>query len=527
MKLKLLAIALLGLSLPSFGQNRMCVFFTEKTPEQNPYVQFTDRALARRVAQGIELDDKDRVVNAQYIQILATEGKILNVSRWLNAVTFETAMTPEEVQQHFSFVKSTKTIGLPTPVKPYEEIEIIHQKSLDYGVGIEQVQQLNLDCLHNQGFTGQGIYLAIIDAGFDKMDSIQYFDNVYLENRILDKYNFVNDNTDMYLHSTHGTSVASCIVGEKSAPNQFAGTAIDVNLALYLAEDVYSETEIEEYNVVEALERADSVGADVVNISLGYFEFDDPQTSHVYADMDGNTTVAAQGVNVAFSRGIAVVSSAGNSAPGHIGTPCDADYGLCVGAVNWAGDWAFFSSIGPAFDGQVKPDVASRGQDAWVVTPPVPGILQMGNGTSFSSPIMAGAVACLRQASPAATVDEIFASIRQSASQYTTPDTLLGYGIPDFCVAQVTLDVHAMDAGSPLEVQLYPNPASDELSIDFTGNTQVKKLRILNLAGQEMYTFETAQAEVELKLGQLSSGMYLLLVEQDGQRALRKFEIRK
>lgn len=524
MKLKLLALALVGLSFHSFGQHRMCVYFTPKSADQNPYVAFSDRALARREAQGLALDDKDRVVNPEFIAALNEKGKVLSVSRWLNAAAFETAMSPEQVKAQFAFVDRVRELGMPMVVKP--EGAVPETKSLDYGVGIEQVQQLNLDCLHNMGYTGEGIYLAIIDAGFSSMDSIIYFDSVYLENRILDVYNFVNDNTDMYIASSHGTSVASCIVGEKLSPDQFAGTAVDVNLALYLAEDVFSETEIEEFNVVEALERADSVGVDVVNISLGYFDFDDPQTSHVYADMDGNTTVAAQGVNVAFTRGIAVVASAGNSAPGHIGTPCDADNGLCVGAVNFAGAYAFFSSVGPSADGQVKPDVAARGQDAWVLIPPAPGSLIMGNGTSFASPIMAGAVACLRQANPTASVAEIFNAVRESASQFATPDTLLGYGIPDFCAAHTSLGLETLNS-SALLVQIYPNPANDVLKLDFGGNTAMKNLKVLNLAGQEIMRQSSALPSLNLRLDACGAGMYFLLVDLDGHHSLHKFEVRK
>jgi subtilisin family serine protease len=525
MKLRLLAVALIGMSLHSFGQHRMCVQFTPKTADQNPYVELSPRALARREAQGLALDDRDRALNADFIKALNAQGKVLSVSRWLNSVVYESELSAQEVRAAFFFVESVREIGMPKMTIP--EVEIPQEKSLNYGVGIEQVQQLNLDCLHDQGYTGDGVYVGIIDAGFVNMDSLVYFNNVYQQNRILDRYNFVNDNTDMYIASTHGTAVASCIVGDKQSPDEFAGTAIHVDLALYLSEDVASETEIEEFYVVEALERADSVGVDVVNISLGYFDFDDPQTSHTYSDMDGNTTIAAQGVNVAFTRGIAVVCSAGNSGPGKIGTPCDSDDGLCVGAVTVTGDYAFFSSVGPSADGQVKPDVAARGQDAWVVTPPVPGILQMGNGTSFASPIMAGAVACLRQANPAASVDELFNSIRQSASQFASPDTLLGYGIPDFCAAHQTLGFQTPEVTAELEFEVFPNPASAFLTVDFGADQSVKHLRVVNLAGQEMFSLDSALSTLEIPLHALGDGMYFLRVQSPQGQGVQKFEVRK
>jgi subtilisin family serine protease len=226
-----------------------------------------------------------------------------------------------------------------------------------------------------------------------------------------------------------------------------------------LSEDVATETEIEEFNLVAALERCDSIGVDVVNISLGYFEYDDSTTSHVYADLDGLTTIAAIGVNVAATKGIFVASSAGNSGPSNISTPCDAIGTFCVGAVDEFDDLAFFSSVGPSADGRIKPDVAARGQGAWLIGQS--GVLGQGSGTSFSSPILAGATACLIQANPNRTVQEVMDAMRQSASQFSAPDEFKGYGIPDFCVAhEILSDDTGLADFNETKLIVYPVPTS-------------------------------------------------------------------
>lgn len=522
MKLKLLVGAVLVTALQAFGQQRMIVFLADKSSNQNPEIQFSERSEARRNLSGVEKDFYDLQINPQQLETLRENGRILNTSRWLNAVSYETNLTAEEVKAQFTFVERVRPIGtaaastinkFPNPVK-----------SLDYGLGIDQVQQLNLQCLHEMGYTGTGMYIGVIDAGFDGMNNNVYFDSVYLENRILDVYNFVDGTDLVYQYSSHGTSVASCIVGEKPSPEEFAGTAVNVDLALYLAEDVFSETEIEEFNVVAAMERADSVGVDVINISLGYFGFDDTLTSHVYADLDGNTTICAMGVNVAASKGIAVVMSAGNSGPSNISTPCDADDGLCIGAVDVNGTYAFFSSVGPNADGQVKPDVVARGWDTWLVINP--DTVVMGSGTSFSSPVMAGATACLRQANPTGTVAQIFDAIRQSASQFASPDQFMGYGIPDLCVADSILKASLrVQESAKVAIQVFPNPANKWVNV-YVPTSERVNIRLLDIRGGEVLSLEGKGQQHQFSVEHLSSGIYLLEVAFDKQVKVQRLEIR-
>ncbi len=512
------------------AQDTKIIFLKENTKQaqiENYTQLFSPRSIERRKRQNIEFNAFDIPVNKDLIAALHTDGEILNVSRWLNALTFKSNMSADELLLKYDFIDRIQVVKTSTQSQ-INKLEV-ETKSLNYGFALQQIEQLNLNCLHDLGYTGSGIFVGVIDAGFKKMDSIGYFDSVYLEGRLLDTFNFVNSSETVYDFSGHGTAVSSCIVGENTVPDQYIGTAVDVDLALYLTEDVGSETEIEEFNLVAALERADSIGIDVVNISLGYFNFDDSTTSHVYADLDGVTTISAIGSNVAKTKGIFVVTSAGNAGPSHIVTPCDAPGSFCVGAVDEAGNHAGFSSIGPAADGRIKPDVDARGEKAWIVNQV--DSIQEGNGTSFSSPILCGAVACLIQANPNRTVQEVMEAIRESASQYTAPDDSMGYGIPDFCLANDILTASAsIKAYKESNVLVYPIPTSDILLISGLALPEERvTISVYDNLGQLVLTKEktVANGKLSLNVSGLSNGLYNLVLRQEGFQARRNISVTK
>lgn len=465
------------------------------------------RAVDRRVKNAVNYDNKDLKLSQEHLNALATDGKILNRSRWLNAVSFESVESPEILKEKYDFIDRI------TPVKEgqhkvnKDQFEYHEAKSLNYGVADTQTRQIGADCLHDMGFTGQGVYLALIDAGFRGMDTIPYFDSIYLESRVLDSFDFVN-NLTVYDYSGHGTAVGSCIFAEMSGANAYSGTAVDVDIALYVSEDVSSETLIEEFNLVAALERCDSVGVDIASISLGYTVFDNPADDHNYWDMDGETTIASQGINTAVSKGILVVAAAGNQGPSFISTPCDADSVLCIGAVDNQGNYAGFSSVGPASDGQVKPDVMATGNDTWVVIED--GNLVMGDGTSFATPVMAGAIACLIQANPNNTVAQINQAIRQSASQFLSPDGYMGYGIPSMCVANdslIALGVGLKDM-SQADFSFYPNPADNWLNIVLANKNENASIGIHSVSGHTVYSGGTNEKMINTST--LQEGLYLI-----------------
>jgi len=523
-----LGIVILGLFLSNvtYSQEKIIVFFKDKNAD-NQIQEFSERSKDRRKRNKVQPDMKDLVVNAEYLTLLAQDGELMGTSRWLNAVAFSSSLSGSELMAKHAFISKVTVVGKGSAQATIDKLNT-GEKSLDYGMAATQINQLNLDCLHDLGYTGNGIYLAVIDAGFNNMDNINYFDSVYLESRVLDNYDFVNNTPFVYAFSGHGTAVSSCIVAEKDGLDNYAGAAIDVNLALYVAEDVTSETEIEEFNVVLALERCDSVGADLANISLGYFNFDDSTTSHVYADLDGQTTIAAIGVNMAFSKGIVVLTSAGNAGPSTISTPCDASDGFCVGAIDEFGDYASFSSVGPNAAGQVKPDVAAMGKDAWVIM--ASGDLSTGSGTSFSSPIMAGATACLIQANPTKTAGQIMDAIRESAHQFSAPDSLLGYGIPDFCVANDILNNSAGINESAFDnPKIYPVPSNDFIIVEGLGETKTEIKTVLFSTSGTIVLVEMHDVnggKIVMRVSGLEAGVYTLeLTERNNVRHYKRILI--
>ncbi len=511
----LLLLVFCSLGISSFAQQYM-VYFKDKVNSE--YFQLSDRSLQRRTKAHVVFDENDKQVSNEYLSQLREKGSIMKVSRWLNAVVYESDFSPEELMAEYNFIDHI--VSTQTNQRIKKELDpIVDMSNANYGVADTQIRQIGVDCLHDQGFTGQGVYLAIIDAGFINMDSIPHFDSLFIENRILDSMNFVAPGNTVYGAHYHGTAVASCIVGEMGGANPFSGTAVDVDVALYLTEDVGSETLVEEFNLVMALERCDSVGVDVANISLGYKTFDDSLQNHTYADLDGQSTPAAIGVNTAATKGILVVTSAGNSGPDFISTPGDADSVLCVGAVDNQGNYAPFSSVGPNSDGQVKPDVMATGWGAWVVLDN--GSVVMGNGTSFASPITAGAVACLIQANPTRSAFQVKDWIRRSASLYNTPNDTMGYGIPDFCLANDSLQVLAVEQMESDAFSIYPNPATDELMI--ITSLPEYSVSLINSIGETVYV---GRAVKQIDLTQFGSGLYVVVIHTRDNILRKKLIIR-
>lgn len=492
------------------SQDTLLVYLKDKKGGKE--IHLSDKAQYRRLKNNSISDSRDIEVSALYLNELKKSGKILSTSRWLNTIHFVSSIPVEELFKKYSFIESVTPANKTNYPKSIAKNEFIqaNNKSLNYGVADSQIFQLNLDCLHDLGYKGDSVLIGIIDAGFMGMDTISYFDSLYIENRIVETHNFITENAFVYDFSNHGTAVSSCIFAEKSGPDPYIGTAVDAKVVLYLTEDVNSETLIEEYNLVRALERCDTIGVDIVNISLGYIDFDNPADNHPYQDLNGYTTIAALGVNAAASKGILVLVAAGNDGPSTIGTPCDADSCLCVGGVDDLGNYAFFSSVGPSSDAQVKPDVVARAYGAWVVMED--GQIVQANGTSFATPIMTGAAACLLQSRPNTTVEELKSAIRTSANNFSTPDEFTGYGIPDFCFAQ---NIIGMEEETFSDVKIFPNPSQNQVNVyskislqhiiwyDATG--QEVKPQLINMS-DGVYTFD---------IDPLSNGIYFLTLENE------------
>ena len=446
----------------SFSDKKGTVYAVEK-----PHEFLSERALNRRQKQHIPIVEEDLPVSQVYLdQLRSTGAEIIHTSRWLNGATVKATAPVYQQLRALGFIQYSELTKPGLVLKSSRnKFKIEHQAveidRRDYGQSIRQLDQLNGQLLHGQGFLGNGIWIAVLDAGFLNVDQSPAFTTLRAENRLLGTRDFVSPNSNIFQQDAHGAQVLSTMGGE--IPGIFKGTAPKATYFLFRTEDAQTEYLIEEDNWVAAAELADSLGCDIINSSLGYFEFDDAKMNHTYASMDGKTTRVGRAANVAVQKGMLVFSSAGNEAADpwkYLVTPADGDLVIGVGAVNGEGVWAPFSSLGPASDGDVKPNLAALGWRVPVLT--ADGKTALSNGTSFSSPVLAGMAACLWQAHPEATNLEIKESLERSASQYGRPDDMLGYGIPDFKLANLLLG----GAQPPLPDDDWfaaPNPFQDHI----------------------------------------------------------------
>jgi hypothetical protein len=363
------------------------------------------------------------------------------------------------------------------------------------------------------GYCGQGMLIAVIDAGFNSADIMSCFDSLRANNQIKGTRDFALPGNNVYSTSmaSHGTSVLSCMGAYSNG--QMVGTAPKADYWLLRSEVGATESIIEEYYWVSAAEFADSIGADLINSSLGYTTFDNAATNHTYADMDGNTTIVTKGADKAAEKGILVVNSAGNSGGGgwwYIGAPADGDSVFTIGAVTATGARSGFSSVGPTSDGRIKPAVSAQGTGTVLFSPSG---LGSGNGTSFSSPIMCGMTACLWQAFPELNNMQIIELIKSSASQASQPDSLLGWGIPDFLAASSTLSIQTKEN----KIVAFPNPVDEKFTVVFPVSIQGKfNIEIVNLQGKVVYSRQHDEGSIRSiqinDLGYLASGIYFIKV---------------
>ncbi len=504
-------------SISLFAQNDLLVKLKDKGSTVHSLQDIlSERSIQKRINNNIEIDESDLPVHQAYLKNLADVGEIKKVSKWLNTVLLSTELSIEEILA-FNFVEEVEILVSAKKEKPNEEL-VSDQKNLDYGLALPHIEQLNIECVHNQGILGEDIIVAVLDGGFRGFDTIPAFDSLFIENRLVDTWDFVDMDDSVYEKSTHGTRVSSVITGNQ--PN-YVSAAPKVQLCLYIAEDVSEEVNSEEFDLVLGLERADSIGADLVNISLGYFNFDSLQTDHTFDDLDGHTTPSTIGIQMAIDKGILVVTSAGNSGPSHITTPCDADSILCVGATNTQNELAGFSSLGPTADGRIKPDVVAMG--AGINCVGANGDIGPCFGTSFSSPLVAGMTALLIQAHPNLTIHQVMDAVRMSGHQADNPDNLFGYGIPDACVADSLLSELEIPS-SILEItesqfKLYPNPANGFVKIESENSIEI--IHIYSIDGKLVRNINGKNGRFqELNLSNLERGMYLVALNSESWERL-------
>lgn len=511
-----------------------------------PEMFLSARALERRNRQQIPVSENDLPVNPAYVEGLLMPGvHILNRSRWMNSVSvlLDDSTLISRIHE-LPYVKSTQKIARTKAKNQNDQrleelIQMLENSAAQapqtknaatpYGMGLKAIEMTRGNQLHQLGYKGEGMTIAVLDAGFQALDKNRFFDSLRLSGRLLGTRDFVDGGHSVYEDNSHGTSVLSTMAA--NIPGHYIGTAPRAQYWLLRSEDADTEYPIEEDNWVSAAEFADSVGADIINSSLGYTRYDDASMSYTYKQLDGNTALITRAADIAASKGMLVVNSAGNSGANswkHIGVPADGDSVLSVGAVNDARVYAPFSSRGPTADGRIKPNVALMGQSVYVVN--ASGNVVPSNGTSFSSPLMAGLAACLWQAHPEATAMQVFKAIEQSSDRFLQPDDLTGFGIPDLVLAHSILSRNS-GAGNPQDsiVSLYPNPFIEGITLELYSSTdQTVQVEILSNSGKRIArdSFKVLGRINNLiqmeQVRRLKQGEYLVSVQTTSQRFVKK-----
>lgn len=506
----------------------------------NPLTMLTQKAIDRRGKQNITIDETDVPIYQSYINNIKNSLGItvLGKSKWLNALHIQGTQTAiNGLKIDFTFVKSIyfadKTLNTSNK-GTFQKTEAHHlnkfkntEETFNYGAAESQIKMLKGDFLHTEGLTGKNQIIAVIDAGFPNVNTLAAFKRLRDNNQILGGYNFADRNANFYTRHNHGTNVLSTIGGYLE--NQFVGTAPDAKFYLFISEIAETETVLEETLWVEAAEMADSLGVDVINTSLGYSTFDNPKHNYSYADMDGKTTFISRGAEIAAHKGILVVNSAGNEGTSswkYISAPADAASVITVGAVDINGNISSFSSFGPSFDGRIKPEILAQGTASAVINHQNGSIVNY-NGTSFSSPIMAGLIACLndnegfllKSAKQQNTNFNAYLkeALYESADRFNNPTAQHGYGIPNF---ETALYKYIGSTGSVEDrffenLKIVPNPVINTFKIEgFKESLQDFDIQIFNVLGKVVYQ-QQKLTKPTLDISTLKKGLYLLRISRN------------
>lgn len=413
--------------------------FSVNRPEQF----LSARSIERRKRQGLHVDVTDLPIAPAYLDSVNRTGiEIVGQSKWNNTLLVKIHKEKElNKLNSLSFItKKLKVFSSPDSITERKrssfrkELNSWESVPTHYGAAAEQLKSLGGQRIHERGFYGNGMMIAVFDGGFMNVDRIPALHGMKLAGL---KDFVVPKSNNIFEEMEHGTMVLSTMAA--NAPNLYVGVAPEAQYVLVRCEDERTESLAEEDYWASAAEYADSLGVDIINSSLGYHDFDDANTNHKYWEQDGETALISHTASMCADKGIICVNSAGNDGMGvwkKINFPADAKHILTVGSINEQGKNAAFSAVGPTADGRIKPDVMAFGSPASVITGR--GAIINDNGTSFSSPLIAGMTACLWQALPYKTAKQIIKLVKMAGNNQQHPDNIYGYGVPDFWKAYQT-----------------------------------------------------------------------------------------
>lgn len=503
----------------SDAQDRYMVFFTDKAGTDfsinNPQQFLSQRALLRRQKQQIPVVENDLPINQVYVDALKELGAdTYFTTKWMNGVLIQADPVLISAIEALSFVDHTEYVAPDAPLtqdgSDADGIEGIEASQSDF-----QNDMIGIDAMHQAGYEGQGMLIGVFDEGFDNLSNISAFDHLFEDNRLIYTRDFTFNRSNVENGITHGRRVLSVLAARSE---DLVGSAPEASYILSITEAA-GEYRIEEYNWLFAAEMADSAGVDIINTSLGYNTFLDPSMDYSLSQMDGQTTVITRATNMAASKGIALVTSAGNTGQSQlwpiITAPGDSPNNLAVGSVNAALQKARISSVGPSADNRIKPDVAALGVSTAVTA--TDGSVLFSDGTSFASPLIAGLMAGVWQAYPELLASELLNLIRLSGNQYDTPDNQLGFGIPNFVtISQIAEEI---DLPTASDLIAYPNPTNTtfvNLAFDASFFDQTVEVELVDTNGQliNRYVFTPSARDnrIQIDLGNNPAGVYLLKV---------------
>lgn len=522
---------LLLLSASIYAQSELVfVYFADKPNKSafyaNPLSELTQKSLSRRIAQGIPLNDQDAPVEPTYLQNIQNMGfQVADYSKWLNGVAVMANANQILQLQNQPFVQSVESFARnsnaivkgPASQNKFPSTAKGPAVVFNYGTALAQTEQINLKSLHLAGYTGAGITIAVLDTGFPTVDIGSAYQRLWNNSQIKGGYNFISKNTDIYNTSfnPHGSYVLGAISGY--IDQSFVGTAPDADLYLYATEDASVEIPQEEIYWIMAAEEADRKGVDVINSSLGYTTFDDSRYNYTYTDMNGTTSFIARGAQIAAEKGIFVVSAAGNSGAltwHYISTPADNQKVFTIGSVDSSGNPSDFSSYGPNSAGVVKPDASARGTTTATV---FNNSSVSASGTSLASPLAAGGIACLLQATAPGTSREYLRSLlRQTASLFPGTNAQMGYGILNF--GNALQQYLSTQSTTLVSFRMYPNPARDRVLFQTSEN--LEKIEIYDPAGRLIR--RELPVDNTLDVSSLRPGIYYLNIKTAKSRYSEK-----